>query len=104
MAKEFAKGFYNSKAWKKCRAAFISKRVTIDGAICQHCGNRPGYIVDHIEELTPENINDPLVTLNHTNFQFLCLKCHTKKTLTRDRGPNILFDENGQPMPPYSES
>ena len=29
MAKQFAEAFYNSKAWKKCRAAYIAERMRI---------------------------------------------------------------------------
>lgn len=98
MAKEFAKAFYHSKAWQRCRASFIAERITIDGGMCEHCKERPGYIVDHKKELTPENINDLEVTLNEENFQYLCLTCHNKKTFSKN--DYILFDEDGQPIPP----
>ena len=29
MAKQFAAAFYNSKAWKKCRVAYIAERLRI---------------------------------------------------------------------------
>ncbi len=78
MAKEFAKKFYNSKAWKECRQSYIDKRIAIDGGMCEHCKNELGYIVDHKEELTPDNIDNPYITLNHDNFQYLGLICHNK--------------------------
>lgn len=92
MAKEYAKKFYKSKAWQKCRASYIQKVF----GICEHCG-KPGYIVDHIEEITPNNINDPDITLNHDNLQYLCTPCHNKKTfgdqsVTRE---DVMFDEEG---------
>lgn len=99
MAKIWAKQFYNSKAWLSCRGSFISKRIAIDGGMCEHCRERAGYIVDHIEELTPENINDPNVALDHNNFQYLCLECHNRKTFNVESAG--LFDEAGQPIPPY---
>ncbi|MEC2597285.1 HNH endonuclease, partial [Bacillus cereus] len=34
MAKEYAKRFYKSTAWKKCRGAYIA--ATLDG-MCEHC-------------------------------------------------------------------
>ncbi|WP_423408031.1 HNH endonuclease [Heyndrickxia sp. MSNUG] len=92
MAKPWAKPFYNSSAWKKCRASYIKKVF----GICEHCGE-PGYILDHIEELTPENITDPDITLNHENLQYLCLKCHNTKTFekySRVR-EGFGFDEEG---------
>ena len=98
MAKPFAKKFYASKAWKDCRASFISYRITIDGGECQKCHKTQGYIVDHKIELTPVNINDVSVTLNHKNFNFLCLKCHNLKTFGSGESYTIKglkFDEEG---------
>ncbi len=98
MAKQYAKKFYNSKAWQKCRASFIGKRIIKDGGVCQHCNDELGYIVDHIVEITPENINDIDIILNHHNLQYLCLVCHNKKTFNKKK--SLLFDERGQPVPP----
>lgn len=98
MAKEYAKKFYKSKAWQKCRASFISSRVSVDGAMCQHCKNKPGYIVDHIEEISPLNINDPTITLSHDNLQFLCLSCHNTKHFGNGEGiirEGLSFDKDG---------
>lgn len=98
MAKEWALAFYNSIAWKRCRKSFISKRIGIDGGACQ-CGcGELGYIVDHIEELTAENINNPDVTLNHDNLQYLSLACHNTKTFGSKEGAtreDVKFDSNG---------
>ncbi len=98
MAKPFAKKFYNSKEWINCRASYLS---TVHG-LCEHCLERgdhvPGYIVDHIEELTPENIDDPLVSLNHDNLQYLCLPCHNTKTFGKDVEvirEGLIFNEEG---------
>lgn len=87
-----AKRFYNSAAWKACRASYISKVF----GICEHCqGN--GYIVDHIEEINSNNINDPNVTLNHDNLQYLCTACHNKKTFGKHDAirEGFGFDANG---------
>ena len=84
MAKPFAEAFYKRKAWRKCRASYIAEREAIDGGMCEHCHEAPGYIVDHIEELTPANINDPEVSLNHDNLQYLCLPCSNTKTFAPD--------------------
>ncbi|MBK1678641.1 HNH endonuclease [Rhodospirillum rubrum] len=90
--KPWAKKFYNSKAWKECRASYIPKVF----GLCEHC-SRPGYILDHIKELTPENINDPRITLNHNNLQFLCLECHNTKTFAiySPTMQGLMFDEEG---------
>lgn len=78
MAKEWAKRFYKSKAWRECRQSYMSK---VHG-LCEHCSGI-GYILDHIKELNPNNINDPNITLNHENLQFLCLPCHNTKTFQK---------------------
>ena len=63
MAKEWAKPFYNSTAWKKLRMSYIAKVY----GLCEWCGE-PGYIVDHIKELTPRKTTwvqkgDPMVQI-----------------------------------------
>lgn len=97
MAKDYAKHFYKSTAWKKCRASFIKKRRGIDGGLCEHCKSREGYIVDHIKEITPDNINNIDVILNHSNLQYLCLECHNTKTFLKNKSidDDLFFDENG---------
>jgi hypothetical protein len=102
MAREFAKPFYNSVAWKKARKSFIANRVSIDGGMCQMCHEELGYIVDHIEELSPENINDPNITLHWHNLQYLGLKCHNIKTFGKREENIYFFDANGmiQELPP----
>jgi hypothetical protein len=105
MAREFARSFYDSTAWRKCRKSYISQRQGLDGGLCEHCKQELGYIVDHIEELTPENINDPYITLCHDNLQYLCLPCHNTKTFGKKEEQRYIFDSNGmiQPIPPLIE-
>lgn len=79
MAKEFAKGFYNSKAWKTCRQDYINKRILIDGGKCEQCNDNIGEEVHHIKELSPLNIHDTNITLNEDNLNYLCKKCHFKE-------------------------
>lgn len=88
MAREFAKAFYNSKQWKKCRAAYIAHRKALDGGLCESCHEEPGYIVHHKTELTPENINDPDITLAFHNLKYDCHVCHQKENV--DDGPERL--------------
>lgn len=97
MAKEYAKKFYKSKAWQDCRASFIGERRSIDGGLCEHCRKKIGHIVDHIEEISPDNINDVNITLNHKNLQYLCLNCHNTKTFSKHKNTrkNLYFDEEG---------
>ena len=76
--KDFAKMFYKSKAWRQCRDSYI-KSV---GGLCQECLRagliEPGLIVHHKIELTPENISDPSIALNHDNLMYLCQRHHNE--------------------------
>ena len=76
MAREFAKAFYQSRQWQKCRAAYIAYRKSIDGGMCESCHEVPGYIVHHKIHLTPENINDPDISLGFGNLKYDCHACH----------------------------
>lgn len=96
MAKEYAKKFYKGKEWKKTRRSYIDKRVMIDGGMCEACKKELGYIVDHIEEITPETIYDTNITLNHGNLQYLCLSCHNTKTFSASP---YKFSDDGELIP-----
>lgn len=76
MRREFARAFYSSGAWKRCRKDY-AKSV---GNVCERCIKngviRPIDEVHHKIALTPENINDPMVTLCWDNLEGLCEKCH----------------------------
>lgn len=67
----------------------------------EECDGDLGYIVHHIIELNEFNINDPSVTLNFKNLQFVCKKCHDKHhgvfCLSEKR---LKFDADGNPIPP----
>lgn len=64
--------------WKDCRKAYI-KSV---GGLCERCYSKGiikhGDTVHHKTPLTPENINDPSVTLNPENLELLCRSCHAE--------------------------
>ena len=47
MAKDWAKNFYNSKRWRKCRAAYFRLR----GGTCERCAD-VGKIVHHKTYIT----------------------------------------------------
>lgn len=102
MAKEFAKAFYKSKAWQRCRNAYIAERVVIDGGLCEVCGEEPGYIVHHKILLTPSNINNSEITLNHKYLRYECKKCHDREeehAFVSAKPLKCCFDKNGQPIP-----
>lgn len=109
MARKFAEAFYNSKKWKKARESYILHRKSVDGGMCESCHQRPGHIVHHKTELTPENIADPDVALNFENFKFDCHVCHNKENKRKDEVDGLVqyeFDEEGQLIaqsPPESQ-
>lgn len=87
----FAKGFYESPAWRNTRA-YILKR---DAGLCVRCG-APGVIVHHKIHLTPQNIDDPAISLNEENLETLCRTCHA---IAHGAAPPIaeglMFDADG---------
>lgn len=78
MAKEFAQSFYKSKAWQRCRAAYVASV----GGLCERCLRdgivTAGEIVHHKIHVTPDTINDPQVLLDWGNLELLCRECHHK--------------------------
>lgn len=97
MAKEFAKKFYRSKAWLNCRAAY---KESVNG-LCERClakqKIRPGKILHHIKYLTPNNINDPYISLNWDNLEFVCQDCHNSEHHNENGSmrEDVMFDEYG---------
>lgn len=98
--KDFAEHFYKSKAWKDCRKSYIAKRVAIDTGLCERCHKLAGYILHHKITLTPLNINDPDITLNHCNLMYVCKPCHDLIHDDLIHGEHIHFDEQGRIIPP----
>lgn len=98
MAREFSKKFYKGKAWLKQRD-YIYKR---DKGLCQDCLEKgkitPGIEVHHIKHLTPDNINNPDITLSDDNLTLLCKECHhrrhtPKREVTRE---GLMFNDRGE--------
>ena len=91
--KPWARAFYNSKAWKQCRAAYIA---SVNG-LCERCTTpTPGKIVHHKIWLTAKNIGDPNVSLNHKHLEYLCLPCHnTTHYASPIAADGLRFDCNG---------
>lgn len=82
-------GFYNGKDWIAVRD-FVRNR---DEMTCRICGvyGAERYEVDHIIELTWENVDNPDIALNPENCQLLCFSCHKKKTRADKQGKGKLF-------------
>lgn len=91
MARAFAAKFYASKQWKRTEAAVMKAYAYT----CQRCG-RPARIVHHKTWLTPDNINDPNVTLNWDNLEPLCIDCHNREHMGKaETAPGLKFDATG---------
>lgn len=97
MAKEYAKAFYNSKAWRKCRKAYLS---SVNG-LCERCLAQgvlvPADIVHHRIYIDEERIHDPTVTLCFDNLEALCQKCHNIEHIRQER--RFFIDEDGRVSP-----
>ena len=102
MAKDFAKKFYMGKAWKKCRQSYIAERIRIDGGMCEECHKNIGYIIHHKVALTPQNIDNPDITLSSENLEYVCKDCHDRfegHGVGRSSGGLMCcFDSSGQPI------
>lgn len=96
MAKDFAQGFYKNKAWQRCRDAYTASV----GGLCEECLREnkitAGEIVHHKIHLTPDNINDPAVSLNWDNLELVCRSCHLKLHGNRKR---YFVDPAGRVIP-----
>lgn len=70
--------FYKSSEWIDFRHLIIMQR----GMRCQHCGNvitkATEITLHHINELTPGNVNDRMISLNPDNVLIVHLKCHNQ--------------------------
>ena len=103
MAKDWAKAFYNSPAWRAARQSYISYRLSVDGGLCESCHERLGYIVHHVINLTPENIHDPSIALDRSNLRYECKQCHDREE-GHYIGPggrivsSCVFDSFGNPL------
>lgn len=78
MAKEYAREFYRSMAWRNCRDAYASSV----GGLCEECLKdgivTAGEIVHHKIHVSPETIHDPSILLNWDNLELVCRSCHLK--------------------------
>ena len=75
--------FYTTTAWRKCRAAFLKEK----NGLCEICLAKgliePAVHVHHKVHLTPENLDNPAITLSHENLMALCEECHQEQHRTR---------------------
>lgn len=107
--KQQALPFYSTAAWVNCRTAYAKSRAHL----CERCLAKgiikTGEIVHHIIELTPDNINDPQITVNWDNLMLVCRECHAdihKEETTHRRKKRFIVDKFGHVTasePPLSE-
>ena len=97
MAKDFSRHIYHTSEWERVRQAAWAR----DHGMCVECYTRgrvtPAELVHHINEITPENIDDPGVAYNLDNLECVCRECHSRlhgwtKPCTRE---GMAFDVNG---------
>lgn len=97
--KEYAKSFYKSDAWRRARKVVIAR----SNGLCERCMaaglHKPGYIVHHKTYITPGNIDDPNITLNVDNLEYVCEDCHNKEHKGKG-SKRYRFDSNGNLLPP----
>lgn len=109
MARDFARSFYKSTAWKNTRQAYIR---SVNG-LCERCLSRniikQGEIVHHKVHLTPQNIHNPNIALGFDNLELVCRDCHAKEhpeIYGKDKfeKSRVIFDIDGNIMRnPWSE-
>lgn len=83
--KPYAESLYKSKAWQRCRNSYMRSV----GGLCERCLKRglvvPGVIVHHKIYISPDNINDPSITLNPDNLELVCRDCHAEEHMGREQ-------------------
>lgn len=97
MAREFSKKFYNSKQWIKCRELY---KQSVNG-LCERCLSKGKYVlgdeVHHKIHLSPNNINNPDITLNWDNLELLCMSCHSihHMSIYSPLREDVMFNKEG---------
>ena len=81
----WAEWFYKSAAWKHTRELAMKR----DAYLCVDCAAKgkltPAEEVHHITPLTPDNINDPNISLAMGNLVSVCRECHKARHGARER-------------------
>lgn len=108
MARDFAVSFYHSRAWRHAQAEYMAATVPTDRGpcppyMCERCFARgelvPAEIVHHKTWLTPDNIDDPSVSLSPDNLMRVCRDCHAQIHFGSDFEQRVCFDEDGRVVP-----
>ena len=81
MSTKILQAFYKSRKWENFVEALRLERSNEQGTvICEHCGQpivkKYDCIGHHIQELTDDNVNDVMISLNPDNIMLVHFKCH----------------------------
>lgn len=100
----FAHKFYHGKEWQGVRNLVMDRAH----GLCERCLERgelvPADVVHHTIPLTPENMNDPDISLNPERLMALCHDCHTEvhqmlgvgaMNGRKESKPRVGFDSEG---------
>jgi len=97
--KVWAETFYNSKAWRDTRDSFLASKQFL----CERCSTAKNptaaKIAHHKTYLTPQNINDPAISLAWGNLEALCQNCHNREHHGDNEPPRYTIDERGRVIP-----
>ena len=90
--------FYNSKAWKDCREAYLNQHP-----YCEECLKRGEYTparhVHHKIWLNKHNAENPEFTLSFENLEAVCQECHNRiHAGTIDYEKRYQIDSEGKVM------
>lgn len=95
MRDETVTAFYKTPQWENTRRLYIQ---SVDG-LCEGCLAKgiykPGRAVHHIKHITPQNVNDPNITLSFDNLRYVCQDCHAKEHRGEKGKRRYTFDEHG---------
>lgn len=76
----------------------VSPDRIVPPGMCERCFARgeytPAKVVHHITHVSPENVNDPHITLSFDNFQRLCQDCHAAVHSSQPES-RVTFDASG---------
>lgn len=85
----------------------VPSSSVIGPGLCERCfvlgRTELAKLVHHKRHVTPENVNDPKVTLAYDNMQRLCQDCHAY-VHSDHQGRTVKFDEDGHIIAPDPEA